>query len=100
MGFQVGPVNRSLRAWGYPIKDEAGALIAYVEFATREEGERACTAMQAALSDAASIRDASGKEWTAKLSKRPWQNLSRCILFYASCLYQAPASEMIIALGV
>ena len=63
MAFQIGPVARSLRGWGFPVKGGDGVLIIYVEFEGHAEAERGAAAMSHAIYGAARIRDVHGREW-------------------------------------
>jgi len=65
MAFSVGPTTRSLRGYGVPIKDHAGVLIVFLEFAQRAEAEEAESAIKAGLLSALRIRNTRGEEWCA-----------------------------------
>jgi hypothetical protein len=63
MAFDIGTTMPTTGGYGFAIRNTHKGPITTIEFATREEAERAEAAVRAALKDAIAVTDTTGKIW-------------------------------------
>jgi hypothetical protein len=63
MPFDVGPTQMTTNGYGFSIRNTHRGPITVIEFATREEAEKAETEVREAIKNAVSVTDIQGRKW-------------------------------------
>ena len=63
MAFDVGPTMQTTRGFGFAIRNAHRGPITFIEFATKEEAEKAEAEVREAIKNATSVTDTQGRTW-------------------------------------
>lgn len=63
MSFDVRPTMQSSNGYGFGIQNTHRGPITFIEFAAKEEAEKAEAAVREAIKDAISVTDTNGQRW-------------------------------------
>jgi len=63
MSFDIGPTMQSANGYGFAIRNTHRGPITFIEFASKEEAEKAETEVREAIKNAVAVTDTQGGIW-------------------------------------